>query len=82
MYDNIGFIFKVAKAKNFEDYDQPYEYWSIDQEDLFLFLTRRKEPLRGLLDAKKEVDFSWIIENFFNLGESLNLDEGFIPYEK
>ena len=78
----LDLFFKVAKAKNFEDYDQPYEYWSIDQEDLFLFLTRRKEPLQGLLDAKKEVDFSWIIEDFFNRGESLNLDEGFIPYEK
>lgn len=50
----LDLFFKVAKAKNFEDYDQPYEYWSIDQEDLFLFLTRRKEPLRGLLDAKKK----------------------------
>lgn len=78
----LDLFFKVDKGENFEDYDRPYEYWSIDPEGLFLFLTRRKEPLQGLFDNEKEVDFSWSIEAFFNFGEGLILDECFIPYEK
>ena len=37
----LDLFFKVAKAKNFEDYDQPYEYWSIDQI-YFCFLHAEK----------------------------------------
>lgn len=76
----LDLFFKIDKIKNFEDYDQPYEYWSIDQEGLFLFLTRREEPPQGLLYGERKVDFSWVIEKFFP--HLFKYEEGYIPYEE
>lgn len=37
----LELFFSVDRVREYESYNKPYDYWSIDESDTFLFLTYR-----------------------------------------
>lgn len=78
----LDLLFKVDKEKNFEDYIQPFEYWSVDTEGSFLFLTCREE--QNMFNDVTKVDTKNCVDKFIPyIWDNCCLEKPFfIPYEQ